>query len=279
MHPTAPTCRRQQYRLQTAAPTGRAAPWFIALALLWGGTASASTAEVARRFQAQQQAVQQYDLLTRAAATANAPERMQSPATNALLAVIADQRRLLDDIQYTAQDLPELLVICDSAKRTQQALGALGMRTAQPAGPSAGPEQFLPQYTVVLPFVIRCAARLPPVLAAQLDALPGEQLPAQGRQGLATLREGMNNVYLSALIDLHKAAEDAPASAALRRALVEAMDETAPVYAGMLPLARREQIARQLDTSLQVAPAHLQEPLRRVLQAYRGTGCEGLCRF
>ena len=262
----------------------------LLLAVLAGApTAAAATPDVdalTRRFQSQQRAALQYQLRVLDAAEVNEPSRLDDAQAAQLLGVITDQRGLLDEPEYDSGHLQALMTVCGAAQQSMEQLLLFGMpqmrsiRQLQPAQfeqVQHNGERFQPQIMLLLPFLMRCTARIHPLLEQNLATVPADALPARAREGLATMRRGLQTLVSGALSSIEPSSADADATAALRRALIQAMADTAPSYARILPLPQRERIAGQLSKSLARASGPEKTLLQQALTAFSSTECVALC--
>ena len=269
----------------------RCRPVVLLLAMVAGApTATAATPDadaLAKRFQSQQRAATQYQLRILDAAEANDPAQLDDAQAVQLLGAITDQRGLLDEPQYHAGDLQTLMTVCGTAQQSLEQLLLFGipqtrsirqLQSAQLEQVKRNAERFQAQQALLLPFGMRCMAHTHPLLEQTLASQPADSLPIQAREGLATMRAGVQRLFAGALTTIEPHDGVPAANPALRQALVQAIADTAPAYARALPLPQRAKIAAQLSMALGRASTEEKALLQPALAAFGSAECVALCQ-
>ncbi|MGE8208784.1 MAG: hypothetical protein ACN6RH_04635 [Stenotrophomonas rhizophila] len=250
------------------------------LALL--AAAPARAEDIPPQFMTQYEAVRDYLDLVQAAEAANAPTQMDSARAMQLLAAITNAHEILAP-DYAPADLGLLVNACQYGKTVSTQLMQFGM-AAMPAAVLIHPggkasldrrnaDRFQPQLGLLLPYLLRCGARIQPLLDHWLSVATPEQRAELGPGGTDTLRRNAQRQYLEIL----EAMRAQPAGSALKRSLVRALAETAAPYARMLQPAQRPAVSDALSDAREQMDAADAALLQQAIVAFSDDGCGTLC--
>lgn len=265
----------------------RIAGWVVsgALALLAGPAAADALDDAGVT---QERALLQFRLLVLEAGDAGAVARLARQDAMDLLARIADQRGLLEQVTYRPEDLDRLMGICRRAQDANNQLFQLGVPTAPAPGQlheafavrveeqmERNRLRFQPQLTVTLPFVMRCSAIMPRLLEQVLDTRAKQDIAESERIDPTPMRAGVQRGYLGVLrmVDVPGYGPD------LKQALATALADTADATARMLSVPQRRAIAERLDASAAAAEVAQQAHLRKAAAIFHAAPCNALCQM
>lgn len=139
--------------------------------------------------------------------------------------------------------------------------------------------RFQVQNSRVLPFAIHCMARTHSLLETALAAQQTEGQFPRTPDGAASMRDGVLGMFARVLSAIEPSDEIPAPSPALRKAVIQAIADTAPAYARVLPLAQRALIAGQLNAVLARASTEEKALLLPAVAAFDSTDCAGFCRL
>ncbi|WP_028103120.1 hypothetical protein [Pseudoduganella violaceinigra] len=214
--------------------------------------------------------------------------RLKDPEGAALLTVLGDNGRFLDREPFGQDDMNTLMDVCGVANRInvayllhdlQKSVAGVDKNDAQAvarAMQSAAMNNVLEyqdEIALVMPFSLRCQARIAPLMVTFLRDLPPEQLTDIRKGGV---RQAQNGSYSSYVGYLSTITGDGIKEANLRR-FSAAMADSAPAFASILPLPMRRQL-RDLATATKArAPAALADDLSKVIEAMDSESCSAMC--
>jgi len=214
--------------------------------------------------------------------------RAKDPRMAGAFAVITDVKAVLKSRRFEVKDLGVLIDLCDKnleimvkytlfdpkkkvGPESNKLAGSAQMMALMIENARAYQDEIAP----LLAFSVQCPAVLIPLLGTFIARLPPEDFNEHRRHGLEKMRTGYLTSYLAGVRCFTKD-NPSPLTPANARRIIDALVETAPVYAGFLPLAARDVIlaaANQArDATPKAAPA-----IDKIVKAMARRDCVGLC--
>jgi hypothetical protein len=270
--------RRWAWRAPARTPLPLGATFLAALLAV----APAKANDIPPQFMTQYEAARDYLHLVQTAEAANAPTQLDSADAMQLLAAITHRDAILAP-DYVPADLGLLVNACEYGKTVSTQLMQFGL-AAMPAAVLIHPgeqaslgrrnaERFQPQLALLLPYLLRCGARIQPLLDQWLTVATPDERAALGPDGTDTLRRNAQRQYL----DMLETMRTQPADSALRHSLVRALAETAAPYARMLQPAQRLPVRDALKDARKQMDANDAALLQQAVVAFSADGCGTLC--
>lgn len=214
--------------------------------------------------------------------------RMKDPIGPALLDILGDSQAFLDKRPFAAADMPPLMEVCGIANKISvtymlhglekgmagvdrndmqaaaRAMQALAMRNVF---------EYQDELAILMPFTLRCQARMAPLMEDFIRNLPPEEFTDIRKGGVRQVQNGAFGSYSGYLTMITGTGIK---DANLRR-MSGTMAEVAPAYASIMQLAQRRQL-RELATATKAkVPATLADDLEKVIQAMASSDCNVLC--
>lgn len=238
----------------------------IAAAPLAQAADSAAHAEAGRAFDA-----------LRAARPDTMP-RLDDPESAAVLRVLGDAPRFLDDASYTPGELGALSDVCDRDRSAIVAYIAFGaMQNGQLAMDAMARNAVTYQDEIALlqRFQARCVAKQVPLAEALFRQIGEAQASRLRLGGLQRSQTALLQTYMVATANCPVEATDTPAFCGV----LDTMAELAPVHARALPLAMRGAVSSLVTPLLTRAAPSRKATLQRIADAMADTRCSGLCQL
>lgn len=133
--------------------------------------------------------------------------------------------------------------------------------------------QYQDENAMLQPFMIRCQAKLIPLMAEFSSGLEPEEFTDVRKQGLEQARNGMWQIYASVVL----AAANPDIHIENRAALLQALADTADTYAAAQRPQQRFEIRMLAKNALEHAPKSLHDNISRIIDAMSLQDCSGLC--
>lgn len=212
--------------------------------------------------------------------------RANDPRMAGAFAIITDAKAVLKPRRFKVDDIGVLNDVCDKNLEIMMKYmlfdpkRKLDPKSDEPAGVmqtmmfmNENARAYQDEIAPLLAFSLRCPAIVIPLLGTFVAKLPPEEFDERRRRGLAKMRIGHLTSYLTSVRCFTR---DSAFTTANARRIIDALVETAPVYAGFLPLDARDQIlaaARQArDATPKFAPA-----IDKIARAMARRDCVDLC--
>ncbi|WP_282296618.1 hypothetical protein [Stenotrophomonas sp. PS02289] len=259
----------------------------LSASALWSLTASAQD-DLAARASAQEKATLEYKLILLEAARSGTHEQLDSPQARSLVSRIADEKQLLQEVQYGLEDFHQLQSICTNASSTASSLMMLGVVPRVPEGVSQNEHwqsvarqvaqnmgHHESEMAQLLPFMLRCMTPMVELAGQKIMALTPEEMTPIRHAGLKQARDGLTTTYAGSLQIIDESAE----LPALRGALISALVDSAPDFAMLLRVDQRAPIAARVRLSAGRLDQEQRKELEKVAAAFDSTQCEALCTY
>lgn len=214
--------------------------------------------------------------------------RLKDPVGPALLDVLGDNRTFLDKRPFTADDMSPLMEVCGIANKISVSYMLHGLdkglagvdkndlqaaARAMQAVAMRNVFEYQDELAILMPFTLRCQARMAPLMEDFLRKLPPEELTDVRKGGVRQIQNGAFGSYSGYLTMITGSGIK---DANLRR-MSGTMAEVAPSYASIMQLAQRRQL-RELATATKAkVPAALASDLEKVIEAMASDSCNALC--
>lgn len=216
------------------------------------------------------------------AARPDAMPRLADADAAAVLQVLGDAPRFLDDGAYTSGELGALSDLCDRARSTGVAYIAFGaMQNGQLAMDAMARNAITYQDEIALlqRFQARCIARQVPLAEALFRQMGEAQASRLRLGGLQRSQAALLQTYLIATANCAVESADAQGTQATQGycAVIDTMAELAPVHARAMPLASRDAVVGLVAPLHTRAASARKAALQRILDAMRDRRCSGLC--
>jgi hypothetical protein len=214
--------------------------------------------------------------------------RAKDPQMAAAFAIITDVKAVLKPRRFTVNDLGVLSDVCSKNleimmkyalfdpkrkvdPKSNELTGFLQMMAFMNENVRAYQDEIAP----LLAFSLRCPAVLIPLLGTFIARLPPEDFNETRRRGLEKMRISYLTSYLTGLrcFTRDSSAPFAPANA---RRVIDALVDTAPVYAGFLPLDARARILAAASQARAATPKAA-PAIDKIVRAMARRDCVGLC--
>lgn len=214
--------------------------------------------------------------------------RMKDPLGPALLDILGDSQTFLDKRPFTQDDMGPLMEVCGIANKLSVSYmlhgldkGLAGvdkndMQAAARAMQSVAMRnvfEYQDEMAILMPFTLRCQARMAPLLEDFLRKLPPAEFTDIRKGGVRQVQNGAFGSYSGYLTMITGSGIK---DANLRR-MSGTMAEVAPAYASLMQLAQRRQLHELAAASKAKAPAALAGDLEKVIQAMASNDCNALC--
>jgi hypothetical protein len=213
--------------------------------------------------------------------------RAKDPRMAGAFAVITDVKAVLKSRRFEVDDLGVVVDVCnknveimvrymlfDVKKRVdlENQLAASGQMMALM---NQNMQTYQDEIAPLLAFGVQCPATVIPLLGTFVAKLPPGGFNEHRRQGLQKMRTGYLTTYLTGVRCFSKKNASAFTPANARR-IVDALVETAPVYAGFLPLDARDQILAAANQARGASPKAAQA-IDKIARAMASRDCVDLC--
>jgi len=214
--------------------------------------------------------------------------RMKDPIGPGLLDILGDSQTFLDKRPFTPDDFGPLMEVCGVANKisvsymlygldkslssvdkndmqaASRAMQAVAMRNAF---------EYQDELAILMPFTLRCQARMAPLMEDFLRKLPPEEFTDIRKGGVRQIQNGAFGSYSGYLTMITGSGIK---DANLRR-MSSAMAEVAPAYASVMQLAQRRQLLDLATATKAKVPAALADDLKTVIEAMASDKCNALC--
>lgn len=205
-----------------------------------------------------------------------------------LIRGMSEESRILRRGSYPESEVGTLIEVCGLANKVSVSLVLFELNEHISAGASQAETRakvfalmhrntltFQDELQVIQPFLLRCLAKQLSAVSQFAASLSAEEITDVRRQGLATMRSGLTQLYVGVVVT----ANDARYSDAFRLSLLTALAETSGVFASAIELPVR----RQLHETARIAASQSDQPykrlLSRIVRALSRESCEELCAF
>jgi len=255
-----------------------------------GSALSATKAQdMSTRESEQQMAVLELKMLVFEAAHKKTPGLLDSQDATDLVEIIANHRRLLDEPEYEAEDISQLMGICSRASEA-----AMQLLTLDLPQPEVGQEraaayvermnQHIMQnrrrheakFAALDSFMLRCTAPIAGVLGRYASDQKPEEVTAQDKVQGRIARKAVMGQLENALRTLSAIDGDFPL---IRAAVLEAFEANSASFGGALDLDQRDAILEQIRSVAPRLEPEQRDALERASLAFADRRCEGLCRL
>ena len=213
--------------------------------------------------------------------------RLSDPTAAGLLAVLSDARGTLGSRTYDKNDLAGLAEVC-SANSPMTAYMMFGVSNQVEPNTEAedvakkiaettekNMHTFQDELFPLLAFNIHCVARTIPAMTDFVLSQSGEAMPPARQNALARFRLSALSVYMGAMLIF----KDENISLRNRTVILDALADTANIYAGMLQPEQRQPLVILSEGLRPKVNPSLQEWLDRIHAAMSRSDCVGLCQF
>jgi len=214
--------------------------------------------------------------------------RMKDPIGPGLLDILGDSQTFLDKRPFTADDMPTLMEVCGVANKISvsymlhgldKGLAGVDKNDVQAAARAMQAVamrnvfEYQDELAILMPFTLRCQARMAPLMEDFLRQLPPEELTDIRKGGVHQIQNGAFGSYSGYLTMITGSGIK---DANLRR-MSGTMAEVAPAYASIMQLAQRRQLHELATATKAKTPAALAGDLEKVIQAMASDSCNALC--
>ncbi len=229
-------------------------------------------------------AAQQFENLARQDSTANGNlPRYSEPAAAGLIDTLSDSNRFLDSAVYSQPDIALLLRMCVKTQEFVTIYSSPG--TSGKTGPELATAQaknfvtYSNELVRLLPFDLRCFAKMVPLLSNALATAPPEAVEKFKQNGLAKAQKGATQVFASSLVLMATMSKTVNGlDPLLAKAILTTVADTAPAFVQFTPLESRRQILLLAQAVQKTTPTEFQPDLARIVKAMANTDCGILCQ-
>lgn len=233
------------------------------------------------------QARSAFDALVKSSEAKAQMPRLSDPVARPLLQALSDVDGILGRAEYDKDDLAELAEVCDSntAMTAYMIFGVnkeitpntMADDVTRVVTETAEKNMYLYQDELfpLMAFNIHCVARSIPPLTDFIVSLPESQMTPSRQHSLVRSRLNALSVYMGAMLIFR----DQNITPHNRTIILDALADTAEVYAGMLQQNQRESIVTLAEGLRSRVDVSLHAWLEHISSAMKQSRCEGLCRF
>ena len=260
---------------------------FLLAATMYAMVANAASAAPPPGLEEYRRAQGAFDALVKSSGAKGGMPRLSDPAAAPLLRVLSDVDGVLGDTPYGKDDLTDLMDVCGN-NTPMTAYMMFGVNRKVTPNTTAddvtrvvteATEKNMHRYQdelfPLMAFNIHCVARSIPALTDFVASLPESQMTQSRQHSLARSRLNAISVYMGAMLIFR----DQNIASRNRTIILDALADTADVYAGMLQQNQRQSIASLAEGLRSKVDASLYAWLDRISSAMKRSDCEGLCRF
>lgn len=233
------------------------------------------------------QARSAFDALVKSSEAKGQMPRLSDPVARSLLRVLSDVDGVLGTAEFGKDDLADLAEVCDNntpmtaymifGVNKQITPDTMADDVTRVVTETAEKNIYLYQDELfpLMAFNIHCVARSIPALTDFVVSLPESQMTPSRQHSLLRSRLNALSVYMGAML-IFRDQNIAPHN---RTIVLDALADTADIYAGMLQQNQRQSIVTLAEGLRSKVDVSLHAWLERISSAMKQSRCEGLCRF
>ncbi len=229
----------------------------------------------------------EFDTLMATAQAEGTMPRLSDAKTASLLRTLSDVRGVLGELTVQKAELSELMDVCaNNTPMTAYMMKGVNQTIAPDSDAEKVAEAvarltekniftYQDELFPLMAFNIHCIARTIPAMTDFAQTLSGEAMTESRKFALVRFQHSVLSTYMGAMLIF----KDEAISPANRKILLDALADTANIYAGALQKELRQPIVTLTDGLRSKVGPDLQAWLERINAAMRREDCTGLCQL